>query len=110
MVFGWITGLIALGFLILVVALIGLHMFLIWHNLTTFEYIMLKKTEDEKNKAKEAIQMNKSSNTSKEEDKPSEQMMEPFHEQNKTDNTFFSPPSAFAQIYREKGQEESVEQ
>ena len=41
---------------------------------------MLRKTEDEQKKAKEALQMNfKENNTSKEEEKPSEQLMEPSH-------------------------------
>ena len=46
MVVGWFAGLVSTVFGILIVALISLHMYLIWHNMTTFEYIMLKKAED----------------------------------------------------------------
>ena len=49
----WIMGFIAGIFMILLIGLVSLHMFLIYKDMTTFEYIMLKKTLDEKKKLEE---------------------------------------------------------
>ena len=44
MILAWITALLSLGFSVLLIALIALHMFLIYHHMTTFDYILSKKT------------------------------------------------------------------
>ena len=46
MIANWIMGIIAGIFMILLTGLVLLHMFLIYKDMTTFEYIMLKKTLD----------------------------------------------------------------
>ena len=73
MVVGWFAGLVSTVFGVLIVALISLHMYLIWHNMTTFEYIMLKRTEDERARITSVMKIE--DNTSKAEEKPSDVML-----------------------------------
>jgi len=46
MIFNWIMGVVIGIFMVLLTGLVSLHMFLIYKDITTFEYIMLKKTLD----------------------------------------------------------------
>ena len=46
MIANWFIGAIVLLFMVLVTMLILFHLFLMWRGITTFDYIMLKKTED----------------------------------------------------------------
>jgi len=48
-VVSWIFFALSLVFGVLLVGLIGLHIFLMCRGQTTFEYIMLRKTEEQKN-------------------------------------------------------------
>ena len=45
MICNWAAGFVAAVFSMLISGLILLHLFLIYNNLTTFEYIISKKTE-----------------------------------------------------------------
>jgi hypothetical protein len=45
MVTGWVIGMFSAIFTLLLLALILLHVFLMYNNLTTFEYILSKKTD-----------------------------------------------------------------
>lgn len=44
MVFIWVVGIFAIIFTVMVSGLIGLHMYLIRNGMTTFEYILSRKT------------------------------------------------------------------
>ena len=50
MVLAWLTGIVSLLFSLLLIGLIALHMYLIYHHMTTFDYILSKKTAAERKK------------------------------------------------------------
>lgn len=57
MIVGWIVGLLALIFVFLLAGLICLHSFLMYHGMTTFDYILSKKTNEEQKKFKNIIRV-----------------------------------------------------
>lgn len=57
MITDWIAGAIAFIFSLFILGLIILHFYLIRNNLTTFEYVLSKKTSDERRKYNNILKM-----------------------------------------------------
>lgn len=102
MVFDWITGAVSFVFILMVGGLIWLHMYLIYHDLTTFEYILSKKTEEEKRRFAPPIKIQL-----QQKKKPSEEEMSNENEHEITENQFEPQLSAFQDVkgHREAGEE-----
>ena len=57
MIVGWIVGLLALIIVLFLAGLICLHSFLMYHGMTTFDYILSKKPHEEQKKFKNIIRV-----------------------------------------------------
>jgi hypothetical protein len=53
----WIVGFIVLIFVVMLIGLISLHSFLMCNNMTTFDYILSKKTHEERSKFNNVIRV-----------------------------------------------------